>query len=454
MKSLHRLICLVLFGVLMLMVASGCNSNVDRPRITQEPVVDHTQPPLPEDYDTNSAEIKSQEGNIKFLTSDAFSSSRAKGEVSEAFKAQYAEFAIRMLKECAAGKTAMVSPLSILTALQMTANGAQGETLDEMMKVLGGNIDRDTMNQQLFNYYESLRSSDDAKFHVANAVWFTDNSVFTIKKGFVDVVENTFRAQLAKVPFADPATVDAINKWCSDNTDEMIPKVLDYDAVGKETVMVLANALCFDALWLRPYEDYQVSEQTFHGANGDSTVKTMKSKESCYIEGPNETGFVKRYCGGYSFVALLPDSGVSIDDYLASLSGGEFVKLMNSLSYDYDVNAGLPEFTFDWDDSLVDVLKKMGMNAAFDGGKADFSALGEFSGNGRLYISNVIHKTHIEVNQSGTKAAAVTAVVVDGNAMPVEREQKTVILDRPFVYAIVDTESMLPIFIGAVTDIG
>ena len=454
MKSLRRLICLVLFGVLMLMIASGCNRNVNRPQITHEPVTYQTQPPLPEDYDMSSAEVKYQDGNLKFLTSESFSSSRAKGEVSATFKAQYAEFALRLLEGCYGGEGTLVSPLSVLTALQMVANGAQGQTLDEMMKVLGGNIDRDTMNQQLFNYYESLRSSDGAKFHVANAVWMTDNDNFLVNKGFVDIVDNTFRAQLAKVPFTDPATVDAINKWGSDNTDGMIPKVLEYDDVDANTVMVLANALCFDAQWRNIYDESQIKDSTFHGSRGNTTVQMMYSYSDHFIEGPSETGFIKSYNGRYEFVTLLPNKDISLDDYLKSMSGEEFLKLLDTVDYDCELKAGLPKFSMDQDVSLPNVLKSMGINAAFDPAAADFSALGSLPG-GNIYIADVLHNTHINVNENGTVAAAITEVIADAKSAPFQlpRRKATVILDRPFVYAIVDTESMLPIFIGAVTDI-
>ena len=452
MKRFRTVICLVLFAALA--ICAGCKANVNRPRATHAPIVDHTQPPLPEDYDYTAAEVKTQEGNVKYLTSSAFSSTRTKGDVSAEFKAQYSEFALRLLEGCFNGSGTLVSPLSVLTALQMTANGAQGQTLDEMMRVLGGNIDRDTLNQQLFNYYESLRNEEKAKFHVANAVWMTDSPAFTVNNGFVNTIDNTFRAELAKVPFGNPATVDAINKWCSDNTDEMIPKILDHDDVDNDTVMVLANALCFDALWIDQYEEYQVKNETFHGAGGDTPVKMMRSTESYYIKGAHETGFIKPYYGGYAYVALLPEEGVSIADYLKTLTGEELMQLVGGADTGYDVRAGLPKYSLDWDGSLPDVLKKLGMVAAFDLGAADFSALGTLESGERLYIYDVIHKTHIEVDESGTRAAAVTAVMVGANGMPVEKKSATVILDRPFVYAIIDMANGLPIFIGAVTDIG
>ncbi len=424
MKNVRRTICLLILAAILLIPVTGCRSDIHQ-----------------------------SGGDIEFLTSSAFTSSRPKGVVIDEFRGQYSDFALRLLRECDEGNNTLISPLSVLTALLMTANGAKGETLDEMMRVIGGELGLEPMNQQLYNYYESLGNSANAKFHVANAVWFTDDPNFTVNGDFVKTIENTFRAQLAKVPFTDKATVNAINKWCSDNTDKMIPRLIENEDVDGSTVMLLANALCFDALWMEQYEDHQVSERTFHGENDDNKVKMMYSEESCYIEGPSETGFIKPYRGGYSFVALLPKSGVSMDDYLSSLTGERFTVLMDGRSNKFQVNAGLPEFSFDWNDTLVNALKDLGIEAAFDGDRADFSGLGDIEVEGGLYISNVIHKTHIEVDQSGTRAAAVTSVIMLTESEHFFEETKDVILDKPFVYAIVDTTSMLPIFIGTVREI-
>ena len=154
-------------------------------------------------------------------------------------------------------------------------------------------------------------------------------------------------------------------------------------------------------------------------------------------------------------MALMPNKGISLDDYLKSLSGEEFLKLLDTVDYDCDLDAGLPKFSLDWDARLPDVLRRMGINAAFDPDTADFSGLGTLPG-GNIYIGDVIHKTHIEVNEKGTKAAAATAVDLPAGSAPFQAPRKhvKVILDRPFVYAIVDLKSNLPIFIGLVTDIG
>ena len=390
---------------------------------------------------------------VKFLTSLSFDSDRKVDTVSEEFKKSYAAFATALLEKASGGESAFVSPLSVLTAMQMTANGAKGQTAEEMRRVLGGTLSTEELNQQLFNFYENLSSTEDARFDSANAIWFTDRADFTVNEDFIELVDNTFRAQIARAPFPDPSTVDAINAWCAENTDDMIDKILEYDDVSWDTIMVLLNALCFDALWDEQYDEYQCRGAWFHGKEANTAVNMMYSDEGTYIIGEHETGFVKYYRGGnYAFVALLPEERMSMEDYLATLGDGRFASLMETRKRTA-VHAGLPQFEFDWSDSLVETLVDMGIVTAFTA-NSDLSGLGTLDDGAPLAISDVIHKTHIEVDPSGTRAAAVTAVIVEKATSIGPQDVPSVILDRPFVYAIVDTATMLPVFIGCINDIG
>ncbi len=177
----------------------------------------------------------------------------------------------------------------------------------------------------------------------------------------------------------------------------------------------------------------------------------MYSEEGGYIKGEKETGFVKYYKdGNYAFVALLPDEGVKMSDYIESLTGERLLSLIENRGG--SVNAGLPKFKFDWSASLVEPLMNMGMETVFTE-RSDLSGLGWTDNHEALAISDVIHKTHIEVDESGTRAAAVTAVIVNRVTSVAPGNTPYVILDRPFVYAIIDTNSNLPIFLGFITDI-
>ena len=396
-----------------------------------------------------SAYINVDKG-VSYLSADVFSSSRIVSEVSEQFKDHYLSFAVSLLQKCANGKSAFISPLSALTALQMAANGASGETAAEMQKTLGGSLSTEELNQELFIFYESLLSNKTASLKSANALWMTDSEHFKVSKRFVDIINDTFRATLACAPLAEDGTVDVINDWCRKNTDGMIPKLLDYGDIDPTAVMVLLNSITFDGLWSRQYDEYECKSMTFHGETHDTAVKMMIAEEYEYISGEHETGFIKSYMDSpCRFAAILPEEGISMEEYLASLDGEKLAAL---LDYNHEtVVIGIPEFTFDWSASLSGALQEMGIKQAFLP-TADFSGLGVMDDGENIFLEKVYQKTHIEIDQSGTRAAAVTAIAAttEGDSDPIY----TVILDRPFVYAIVDTQNLLPVFIGCVTDIG
>lgn len=389
---------------------------------------------------------------VTFLTLGSSKQGTPVSSVSEEFKNHYNDFALKLMDLCSGEGGSLVSPLSVMTALLMTANGAKGETLEEMLNVLFGSMSLEEANTEILSYYSGLVNSEDASLEDANAVFFTDREDFSVSNDFLEAVESLFKAAVAKASFTDPETVDIINNWCDENTDGMIKKVLNYDDVGVDTIMVLLNALCFNAIWQEQYQDHQVRKGVFHGENGDSDVELMYSTESGYIKGEREEGFVKYYKGGkYAFVALLPEKGMDMSDYIKSLENGRLNSLIASGKG--NCSAAIPEFKFDLSKELSDVLQVMGIVSAFSD-FADLSGLGTLDSGDNLAVSKVIHKTHIEVDPSGTRAAAVTAVIVDRVTSIEPDEKPEVILDRPFLYAIVDTTSMLPVFIGTLTDIG
>ena len=437
---MRKTICIILLISILCCVCSGCGTAVSGPAETRAPIWPDVPTRVPGKSD------------ITFLTAEEFSSDRTAGKVSGDFRNAYADFAIRLLKASKDAGGRLVSPLSVMTALQMVANGAKEETLRQFEKLLGGNMDVETLNRELFNYYRSLNDAagEDAKFEAANAVWMTNDENFKVAEEFVRVISNTFDAQLAQASFTDPKTVDAINDWCRKHTDDMIPKILEYEDVSEDTIMVLLNAILFDALWSEPYEKYQCHPATFTTESGDTKEVTMMyGEEGTYIQGQYETGFLKPYKhSGYAFVALLPQEGMRMEEYLKTLDGTRFAQLMSGRK-DAVVHSGLPKFSFDWSESLKDVLKSLGLTDCFDPLYSDLTGLGTYDPYASFFISDVIHKTHIEVDESGTRAAAVTAIEIKAGAVP---DPYQVILDRPFVYAIVDTANMLPVFIGTMTE--
>lgn len=367
--------------------------------------------------------------------------------MTEEDAAALAGFSLALLQENWEGENLLVSPLSALCALGMTANGAKGETLAQMEAVLGLPVEE--LNRALAAWAANLPREKDCRVDLANSLWVRDGG-FEANQDFLDTAAGPYRAEVFASPF-DSAAVGDINGWVDQHTHGMIPRILE--KIPEEAVLYLINALALEAEWAKIYEDFQVRENriftTEDGAEQSATL--MYSSEWSYLRSENAQGFLKPYKGGrWAFAALLPDEGVALGDYLDSLTGERLHALLSEAE-ERMVQAAIPKFTGDYGMELNESLKAMGMTDAFDVSRADLSGLGS-SPLGPLFISQVLHKTHIEVDERGTKAGAVTAVAVSGSTGPGEEEPvPQVYLDRPFLYMLVDTETNLPAFIGAVT---
>ena len=365
----------------------------------------------------------------------------------DAFKNGAADFAVRLFQTTwEEGKNSLISPLSVMLALSMTANGAKGETLAQMEALLGGDIPIGELNEYLHAYVGSLPSSEKAKLTLANSIWFKDSG-FTVEEDFLQRNADYYGAAAYKSAF-DEKTLRDINNWVKENTDGVIDKIVDQ--MDPYAAMYLVNTVLFDAEWQNIYRKHEVRDGTFTAIDGAKrTVSMMYSNERLYLDDGKATGFLKPYKNGYSFAALLPNEGVALDDYIASLTGEGFLTTVKNAK-EGPVEAAMPKFSYDYGIEMSDALKALGMTVLFDAELADFSGLGH-SSDGNIYISRVLHKAYIAVDEKGTKAGAATAI--EAPAAGDWEDRRRVILDRPFVYAIIDNAAGLPIFIGAVTDI-
>ena len=363
--------------------------------------------------------------------------------------ADVTDFAIRLFKASEeSGKNTLISPLSVLCALAMTANGAEEETLAQMEEVLG--MTTDELNLYLYSYMKNLPQGDKYKLSLANSIWFTEDERFTVNQDFLQTNADYYGADIYKAPF-DKQTLKDINNWVKQNTDGMIPEILDQ--IPPEAIMYLVNALAFEAEWSEIYEKHQVKDGEFTKEDGTKQdVKFMYGSEGTYFEDEKATGFMKRYKGGeYAFVAMLPNEGVSVSEYIASLDGESLNALLANPQY-ATVRTSIPKFETEYKVDMSDILQSMGMTEAFDMYNADFEGLGT-STDGNIYISRVLHKTFISVGEKGTKAGAVTIVDMKNGAAGEPTEPKEVYLDRPFVYMLVDCENNIPFFIGTMMDV-
>ena len=370
-------------------------------------------------------------------------------ETDERFAAAVQRLGVLLLQkeqENGSGKNLLISPLSVMTALTMTMNGAKGTTLSQMEQVVGGGLSRRELNAYLTGWYRSLDENPSVTLRFANAIWFLDAPDFLVKDSFLQTNADHFNAAIRKTPVFDSAALQEINQWADQHTDHMIPKLLE--ELDPYTEMVLLNALVFDAGWDDPYNPKtNVRPGIFTLENGEKRdVSMMYSEEALYLEDENCRGIIKYYAGrNYRFAALLPEEGMSMSEFIRSLTAEKLSKLLAGASQT-SVVTGLPSFSYDFDTDLRNAFIGLGMTDAF--GRADFTDISEGGG---ISISQIIHRTHIDVDTDGTKAAAVTAVIMTRAMAPPSGGKKEVVFDRPFVYLILD-QNNVPVFIGAVTD--
>lgn len=358
------------------------------------------------------------------------------------------DFGVRLVQNSLDhGENLLISPLSVLSALAMTANGAKDATRAQMEEVFGMSIDE--LNVYLRWYVDSLPQGKNYSLRLANSIWLTEDTRFTPEPEFLQINADYYGADIYTAPF-DESTKDAINRWVEEKTDEMIDQILD--KIPDEALMYLINALAFEAQWSDMYEEHQVRDGVFTREDGsEQPVEMMYAQEYRYLSDELTTGFIKNYEDrSYAFVALLPREGISMEDYIAALTGDRIQSLLNNM-HETPVQTSMPKFETEYSVELSDILVKMGMTDAFDWTKADFSALGT-SEDGNIHMERVLHKTFISVTEQGTRAGAATVVeMTDGAAMPPDKIQE-VYLDRPFVYLLIDCENGLPFFIGVLMD--
>lgn len=366
------------------------------------------------------------------------------GKMSDSkFASSYSDFAVELLKRTVSEEENTVeSPISALVVLAMIANGASGETLAQFEELFG--MDVDDINEYLVNFTRALNESDEV--NLENSLWINSSSGYVASDDFLKANADYYKAQIYRGSFDDKMLSD-INNWAKAKTDGLIPKILD--EISPDAVMYLMNAVLFDAKWNAKYEKDDLYDGSFTDIDGvTKTVTMMHSTESQYVSGDGVVGFLKKYEGGnYSLLTLLPDAGISVLDYVESLTGDKLNSLIAGATSD-GVIAAMPRFSATTSEELNDALIDMGLIDAFDSSSADFSAMGN-SPDGNIYIDFILQKAYIEVNENGTKAAAVT---IGGtkctSAGP--NELKYVTLDRPFVYAIIDNSTGLPVFMGTV----
>lgn len=355
------------------------------------------------------------------------------------------------------GGNLFISPHSISTALAMAYAGARGETERQMAEALRFTLPQERLHAAL-NALDLTLAGREAELghtegtgfqlHIANALWGQAGYAFLPE--FLDALAAHYDAGMRLVDFVADAegARRTINAWVADQTRDRIRDLIPQGALDELTRLVLTNAIYFNASWEHRFEEAATADAPFFLLDGTSVeVPTMHQTETfLYVVDPEYTAIQFPYIGGkLAMTAIMPAPG-EFDAYDAELTPERLERVLEGLQAGR-VHLALPKFGFESQFSLVDSLAELGMVDAFVPGSADLSGL---DGTRDLFISDVVHKAFVEVNETGTEAAAATAVIVAAAAMPAEPIE--VAIDHPFLFLIRDRETGAVLFLGRVVD--
>ncbi|AFZ00118.1 serpin family protein [Calothrix sp. PCC 6303] len=340
-----------------------------------------------------------------------------------------------------------ISPSSVAIALAMTYNGAQGKTQQAMVKAL----ELQGLNLQQINSsnaaLKSLLENPDTQVQltIANSLWANQQVAF--KADFLQRNRDFYKAVVSNIDFSSADTLDIINGWVRENTKGKIEKIVD--AIDPNQAMFLINAIYFKGSWTNAFDAKQTTESQFYLASGQAKKHPLMSQkgEYKYLETDEFQAVSLPYGkdGKVSFYAFLPKEKSNLQTFAQTLNAENWEKWMNQFST-RDGSVSLPRFKMDYEIDLKDSLVTLGMGEAF-GNKADFSGIGK-----NLAISEVKHKTFVEVNEEGTEAAAVTSVGIRATSAIIKPEPFEMVINRPFFTCIRDNQTGSILFMGSIVD--
>ena len=367
-------------------------------------------------------------------------------EQAQALVAGNNAFAFEIFKTIAPEGNFVFSPYSISFAMGLATVGAAGKTASELQEVLAF-PDQGELLAKEFNlvYDKTVSQAEGFQFACANSLWLNEN--FKLNESYQKLVQENFHGEAETLPFDRDSkkSADRINSWISDNTLKLIQNLLTPEQVGG-TRLILVNAVSFLAKWESYFEARGTHDQNFRLENGTDIKVPLMYRDGTVAFGRTNgvLALEMNYRGGkYSMLVLMPEEVEKFRAFEKDLDAEKLNLYLSSIGYE---NAKLffPKFEISWGDSLVASFQKLGLNLPFSGG-ADFSGLTTAE---RLYISDIIHRAVIKVDEEGTKAAAVTAIMAKATAI---MRQEIVRINKPFVYLIREKETGSILFLGHFT---
>ena len=349
-------------------------------------------------------------------------------------------------------RNVFVSPSSISLALAMTYNGAEGKTREAMARVL--EVEGLSLNDVNNTFAELLRPPASAdpkvKLKIANSLWAREG--LTLKPEFLERTRQHYEAKVTALDFNSPAAPATINSWVKQKTDNLIDSIVD--RIEPDAILFLINAIYFKGQWQKEFEKGKTKPDQFHLLNGQQKEVPMMSQAGSYLylEGKDFQAVSLPYgAGRISMYLFLPAKDTTLNDFHKNLTPAEWETWMQS----FRMTPGdvmLPRFKVEYEVKLNDALKALGMAEAFDPAAADFSGMAKVAEGQRIFISEVRHKAFAEVNEEGTKAAAVTSVTATLTSVMVPPKPFVMKVDRPFFFAIRDNTTGSLLFMGSVVN--
>jgi serpin B len=358
------------------------------------------------------------------------------------------EFGLELLRsvfETAEEANIMISPASVSIALGMAYNGAETTTMDAFEEVLNyEGLTREEVNQIIKELISVLVTNVEGNLlEIANSMWYDKG--FPVEQDFTDLNTNYYDAEVREIDFRKAEAVKTINGWVSDKTHGKIDEIIQH--IDPATMMILINAIYFNCVWEVEFNPEDTHKASFFEEDGsifgqvdmmtlESTFNVSATEDFTAVELPykNEK---------FSMFLFLPAEGSTVDGLVSALDNETWKNWLEGFSEREEFTVTMPKFKFEFERSLADDLKGMGLEIAFTD-QADFSGISPID----LLISEVIHKTYIDVNEEGTEAAAVTAIVFDLTSVG---PLSFIRLDRPFLFAITENSSESILFMGKVS---
>lgn len=343
-----------------------------------------------------------------------------------------------------------ISPLSVSMALGMTLNGAAGQTYEDMKNTLEFNgLSEDEINECYKTLIDLLTGLDEkVLFEIANSIWY--EQTFYVEQAFFNKNKGYFDAEISPLDFNDPQSVTTINDWVNEKTHGKIIQIINN--IPPFTIMYLINAIYFKGTWFYEFDKENTTTEPFYlpeGAASDCQLMKMTANLNYYSDQSIQIVDLPYGKGNYCMTVILPEDGQNPVDFISNLTERTWNYYIDNMELLHGT-VELPKLKLNYKISMKDILSSMGMSVAFNSASADFTRI---NSDGNLYISNVLHKTFVQVDEEGTEAAAVTAVVIGITSISDKPKLDFYMrIDRPFIFIIREQISGTIVFMGKISN--